>query len=139
MSSINTIISEIKAEGHRLTKVRLAMLKILAKTKLPLNSATISTKLNALNVGANRTTVYRELVFLVENNIIKKIQFSDHKMYYEVCADHHHHLICNKCHKIQEIVLGEHLERQEKQIYKQKNFQVISHSLEFYGLCQNCR
>ena len=136
---MNTILQKIKGSGFRLTKVRTAMAKILFDGKRPLTSSDIQTQLSRLRIKADRTTVYRELLFLLEQNIIKKIQFADNKIYYEICAEHHHHLICTRCNNVKELFLGKHLEQQEKKIYKKENFKVISHSLEFYGLCGKCR
>ena len=137
-SDMDAILQRIKNSGFRLTRIRTAMVKILFDENRPLTSSAIQTQLSSLGVEANRTTVYRELLFLLERNIVKRVQFTDHKMHYEICVEHHHHLVCIKCNKVIEIVLGEHLEEQEKEIYGRENFKVISHSLEFYGLCGNC-
>lgn len=82
--------------------------------------------------------MYRELMFLVENNIITKNTIS-HKDYFELPTDHHHHLVCTGCNSIKKVVLGKHLHKQEKQLEKENEFTIINHSIEFYGLCKNCR
>ena len=138
MSQTITILEKIKEDGYRLTKVRKAMAKILLDEGCLLTSADILSRLSLLRLKADRTTVYRELCFLLEKNIIKKIQLADNKIYYEICAGHHHHLVCTKCNVVKEIVLGRHLDQQEKKIYKKEKFKVLSHSLEFYGLCSKC-
>ncbi len=135
---MDTILQRIRNDGFRLTRVRAAMVKILFDENRPLTSSDIRAQLFSLRIKADRTTIYRELLFLLERNVVKTVQFADHKIHYEICVEHHHHLVCTKCNKVIEIVLGEHLEEQEKEIYKKENFKVISHSLEFYGLCGNC-
>ncbi len=135
---MDTILQRIRNDGFRLTKVRTAMVKILFDENRPLTSSDIQAQLSTLHVKADRTTVYRELLFLLEHDVVKTVRFADHKIHYEICTDHHHHLVCTKCNKVIEIVLGEHLEEQEKEIYKREHFKVISHSLEFYGLCGSC-
>jgi Fur family transcriptional regulator, ferric uptake regulator len=137
-SDMDAILRRIRNDGFRLTRIRTAMVKILFDESRPLTSSDIQAQLSSSGVKADRTTVYRELLFLLERTIIKTVQFADHKMHYEICVDHHHHLVCTKCNKVIEIVLGEHLEEQEKEIYRRENFKVSSHSLEFYGLCGNC-
>jgi Fur family transcriptional regulator, ferric uptake regulator len=118
--------------------VRKSIIKILFEDGCLLSATDISNKLLLLKISADRTTIYRELVFLLEKNVIKKIQLGDNKLYYEICSKHHHHLICTKCSDVKEIVLGKHLEKQEMIIYKKDKFKVLSHSLEFYGLCEKC-
>ncbi len=135
---MDTILQRIRNDGFRLTKVRTAMVKILFDENRPLTSSDIQAQLSALHVKADRTTVYRELLFLLEHDVVKTVRFADHKIHYEICTDHHHHLVCTKCNKEIEIVLGEHQEEKEKEIYKREHFKVISHSLEFYGLCGSC-
>jgi len=135
---MDTILQKIKEGGYRLTKVRKAMVEIIFNEGCLITSLDIQKRLSRLNIKANRTTIYRELCFLLENNIIKKIQLGDNKTYYEISAGHHHHLVCIKCNKVKEIVVGQHLEGQEKKIYKKEKFKVLNHSLEFYGLCSNC-
>ena len=103
----------------------------------PLVFSDIQAQLSSLGIEVGRATVYRELLFLSGRNIVKTVQFGYHKTHYEICVEHHH-LVRTKCNKVIEIVLGEHLEEQEKEIYKRENFKVISHSLEFYGLCGSC-
>ena len=135
---MDTILQRMRDDGFRLTRIRTAMVKILFDENRPLTSSDIQAQLSSLRVKADRTTVYRELLFLLGRNIVKTVHFGDHKTHYEICVEHHHHLVCTKCNKVIEVVLGEHLGEQEKEIYERKNFKVISHSLEFYGLCGSC-
>lgn len=135
---MDTILQKIKADGYRLTKIRKAMVMILCNQRCLIASSDMQTRLSKSHIKADRTTIYRELRFLLEKNIIRKIQLGDDKTYYEISAEHHHHLVCTKCNKIKEIVIGKHLEEQEKKIYKKEKFKITSHSLEFYGLCHKC-
>lgn len=131
-------IENIKGANFRLTKSRKAIVGVLCQAQRPIIAAEISTKLEELNLKINRITIYRELCFLTQNNFVQKIQLVDHKMYYEIPAEHHHHLICTKCRKIKKITMGNHLQKQEKLICQRENFKFISHSLEFYGVCKRC-
>ena len=91
----------------------------------------------------NKTTVYREIEFLVKQNIVKEIQFSERSKRYEiVMKDHHHHIVCKRCKQVEEISSDElesKLDLLEKEIFKVKNFQGINHSLEFFGTCYKCQ
>jgi Fur family ferric uptake transcriptional regulator len=134
----NTILEQLKKDGYRLTKIRKAMADIFGGEKCLLGLQEIKIKLAKKNIKADRTTIYRELCFFLENNFIRKIQLTDGNIYYEIADSHHHHLICTSCKGIQEVVLDKHLEEQERKIYKKEKFKVAFHSLEFYGLCSNC-
>ena len=139
MKNVDGVLKEIRSAGNRMTKARKALVELLYKEKKPVSSAEILAKLTTKkNIVVNRTTVYRELRFLLEQNIIIHNKFPNHRSCYEISALHRHHLICTQCKKIKGIVLNKHLEDQEKNIYKKERFKVFSHSLEFYGLCSNC-
>jgi len=81
------------------------------------------------------------LAFLKETGIVKEIQFLHERVKrYELSSlDHHHHLICLKCKKVEDVVLESHLEEQEEKILRSTGFHVLNHSLEFLGICHSCR
>jgi len=82
--------------------------------------------------------MYRELLFLAKNNIITKETIAE-KDYFELPTDHHHHLVCTGCNTIKKVVIGRHLQKEEKQLEKDNEFVITNHSIEFFGLCRNCR
>ncbi|NTW89810.1 MAG: transcriptional repressor [Candidatus Moranbacteria bacterium] len=138
MTQADAILERMKRDGYRLTKVRKAMVEAFSDEGCLLSPADIKARISASRIHADRTTVYRELCFLTENDIIRKTRLANGAAYYELASNHHHHLICTKCSGVQKVVMGRHLEEQEKRIYKDENFKVVSHSLEFYGLCRHC-
>ncbi|HMR01620.1 MAG TPA: transcriptional repressor, partial [Candidatus Gracilibacteria bacterium] len=87
----------------------------------------------------NKTTIYREVYFLLEQNILVEIDFGDRKKRYEsASSEHHHHIICLKCSKVQDIQLESDLSEDQKKIEQETNFKITNHSLEFFGLCNTC-
>ncbi len=138
MTDADTIIGNIRADGHRLTRIRVFMIRTLFEAQRPLAPSEILTRLAGFDIRADRTTVYRELRFLMEQNIVGHIKLGDHRNYYEILTEHHHHLVCKGCKNVKAVVLDNHLEDEERKIYKKEKFKVISHSLEFYGLCDSC-
>ncbi|HET6516014.1 MAG TPA: transcriptional repressor [Thermodesulfovibrionales bacterium] len=133
------ILDKLRGDGHRITKARSAIVDILLHIKKPLTARAIFTLLNSRGLTSNRATVYRELGFLLANDIVCQVRFAGKAIHYEINSGHHHHLVCLKCDTVKDVVLGKHLEHQERQIYEKEKFKVVSHSLEFYGLCNNCR
>jgi len=136
--NINTIYNTIKSKGGRLTKTRKAIVDILFQSACLMSPAEITAKLKTQKIQPNRSTMYRELMFLAQNGIITKSTISQND-YFELPIDHHHHLICTGCNTIKKVVLSKHLRQQEKQLEKENEFQITNHSVEFYGLCKNCR
>lgn len=135
---MTTIYQKIRTKGGRLTKIRKAIIDILLKQNCFLSNAEIVIRLNRLKLHPDRSTIFRELGYLVKNQIIIKTVISGIN-YFEITQDHHHHLICLDCESIVRVDMGNHLEKQEKLIARQNNFKITGHSLEFYGRCRNCK
>lgn len=126
---------------ERTTPIRTTLLKILSKIKKPLTTQELLAALETKGLKANKTTIYRQLEFLKENNIINEVYFNDRSIRYELknINTHHHHLICLKCKKVEDVSLPEDLHHQEQMVLKNNNFKVLQHFLEFFGLCKNCQ
>ncbi|NCT54399.1 hypothetical protein GW758_00365 [Candidatus Falkowbacteria bacterium] len=52
---------------------------------------------------------------------------------------HHHHLVCLECNSIIKVEMENHLEKQEQKLAKKNKFNIVNHSLDFYGYCQKCQ
>jgi Fur family ferric uptake transcriptional regulator len=120
------------------TPARLAISEFLAKVNTPADAEQIMEYLKSKKLNTNKVTVYRVLDFLFRNKIIDKVEFGEGKYRYELRKNHHHHLICTGCGKIQDVE-ADVVEKLENEIQKDKHFKVQSHSLEFFGLCSNCQ
>ena len=140
MDTPKKILAELKTRGHRITKVRSAVLEILNKTKIPTPAAEIISDLKQYGLPVNKTTVYREIDFLLSERIVREVDLLDGKKRYEILAenDHHHHMICTECKSIKCIDMHHDLDKLESDLLKKFKFKVTSHSLEFFGLCQKC-
>jgi len=135
---MDTILKTIRVSGGRLTKTKKAIIDVLSQNRCFLSKQELVKKLKIEKIKPNRSTIYRELQFLTKNNIIIKNTIAGMD-YYEIPQDHHHHLVCLSCNSISKVEIGNHLEKQEKQIAKQNNFNIVNHSLEFYGYCHKCQ
>lgn len=127
-----------KLADCRQTKTRRGVLLVLENSQ-PLAAPEILTRLKENNIVVNKTTVYRELDFLLGKKVIAEVILKDGLKRYELQAmEHGHHLICLQCQKIERVALDNDLDKQEKAIARSRGFKVLNHSLEFYGVCRNC-
>lgn len=128
-------LSELKSSGFRITQARIKLLKILEKSTQPIEASDLVTK-----IKVNKTTIYRELDFLEAQNLITESDFGDGKKRYELTSKgHHHHIVCTKCDKVECIDVQADLEKEQLRLEKENNFKINSHSLEFFGLCGDCK
>ncbi|HZJ40782.1 MAG TPA: transcriptional repressor [Candidatus Saccharimonadales bacterium] len=133
-----TIYQNIRAQGGRLTKLRKEIIQILSAEDCLISAAKLLAHLNKLKLSPNRSTIFRELLFLTNKQIVLKNNISGVD-YYEIPCEHHHHLICLKCKTISKVEIADQLQKQERRIEKLNKFKIVNHSLEFYGYCRKCQ
>lgn len=140
MSLEATLIS-LAQQGERLTPVRRALLETLAKKAEPVSVPTLMAELKKRGHKANKTTFYRQLEALETLGVIRAIHLTERAVRYELVrsGDHHHHLVCTSCGKIQDTVFDGNISKYEKTIFKKMKFKVAWHALEFFGLCAACQ
>jgi Fe2+ or Zn2+ uptake regulation protein len=108
------------------------VLDLISGANLPVDANYLIDKLKV-----NKTTVYRQIDKLIQDNKIIEVELGDGKKRYEPKdLKHHHHLVCNKCGRLEDIKLDE--KWIIKEVSKKTDFKVERHSLEFFGTCVNC-
>lgn len=106
---------------------------LLSKSNSPIDVSTLVKKLKV-----NKTTVYRQIEKLVSSDILIEVELGDGKKRYELKSlEHHHHLVCKKCGKLEDIRLNEDFIL--KEVSNKTKFKIETHNLEFFGLCNNCK
>ena len=114
--------------------IKKSLVSLLGEFKKPLSVSEILE-----TIPANKTTIYRNLYELLNDQVVAELDFGDGTKRYEtVNLGHHHHLVCTNCKRIEEVEIGDKLMRQEKQLEKKTGFKSIKHNLEFFGLCSTC-
>lgn len=139
MAKTERILHDLKKAGHRLTRIRKAIVETLSESEAPLSAFDLKSRLNGKAIEANKTTVYREAAFLAKFGVLHEIQFGDGKTRYRICpVDHHHHTICLRCSRVQDVQMKNDLESYEKRLGRGRKFKVLYHTLEFFGVCGDC-
>ena len=131
--------TELRTHALKATPARLAVLQFLEKTNRPLDITAFIDYLDRQGIKADPVTVFRIMNLFTDKGLTKRIQLQEGKFRYELSAiKDHHHLVCEKCGRIEDIE-DNVIPALEKQIEEKYNFTVKRHSLEFFGLCEKCR
>ena len=132
-------VQTLKEKGIKLTKHKLAILELFDSHK-HLEAHHIFNLLQNNKVNISLATIYRILINFENNGIIQKHNFNNDQSTYELITpnEHHDHLICIRCNLVIEF-LNEKIEALQQEIAQANNFQIISHSLNIYGLCNTCK
>lgn len=84
-------------------------------------------------------TVYETLHLLKELDEVLELGFWDDDGRYDGRRPYPHpHLICVRCRKISDLEV-EMAEDMAQQVAQRSGYQVVSHRLDFYGLCPDCQ
>ncbi|AJC48491.1 transcriptional repressor [Allofrancisella guangzhouensis] len=137
MSSKNL---DLKEFGFKITQPRLEILKLFEENKdKHLSPDDVFSKLKSQGSSIGIATVYRVLGQFETSGIINRLKFDNEQVMYELNqGDHHDHIICIKCNKIQEFY-SEEIEKFQKQIVESLGAEIIDHNLNIYVKCKSCR
>lgn len=85
------------------------------------------------------STVYRTLQSLADAEEIDVLRSDDGEALYRRCSSgHHHHLVCRTCGRTVEVE-GPTVERWADRVAAEHDFADVSHTLEIFGVCADCR
>lgn len=127
----------LKQKNLRITPARISVLTILDQSVEPLDIASILKLVKSQKIQADPATIYRIIENFLEKGLASKIQLNEKKFYYEGVKKEHHHAVCEKCGKIEDVMKCS-INKSIKDVEKNKGFTVRRHSLELFGLCASC-
>ena len=136
---VNSLLEQLRRDGHRITRAREAFLKVLSTSVRPLAVSDLLSELDAAGVRINKTTAYRELEFLMARGLVSSVDFGDGSKRFELVeGEHHHHFVCTSCDKVAELEIETRLASVLRAVVEQTGAKVTGHAVEFFGLCQSC-
>jgi Fur family transcriptional regulator, ferric uptake regulator len=129
----------LEGKGVRPTPRRLDVLAELAQERDDVTAQQLWSRLRKHDSSAGLATVYRTLSLLSEKGVVDVLSHHGGEQCYRLCGDeHHHHLLCERCHRVVEVQeCG--LEEWVAAAAKQHGFVATDHRLEIVGLCADCR
>jgi Fur family ferric uptake transcriptional regulator len=131
--------SELKSIGLKATFPRLKILDVFRKADVRHMSAEdVYRALINENVEIGLATVYRVLTQFEQAGLLVRSQFDSGKAVFELNeGDHHDHLVCTNCGKVEEFYDPD-IEKRQQKIAQDHNFNLTGHALSLYGICRNC-
>jgi len=133
--------SELKASGLKATLPRLKILEIFQRNPIRhMTAEDIYRILIAENMEVGLATVYRVLTQFEQAGLLSRNYFETGKATYELNeGEHHDHLVCLDCGRVEEFQDAE-IERRQKEIAKERGFEIADHTLALYVNCKrpNC-
>jgi Fur family ferric uptake transcriptional regulator len=121
--------------GYRATQPRREVVHAVMQQTRPFTAE----QLVQILPETSRATVYRTLEIMASVDILTRLlQSNGHPAYVVGEPGHRHHLICSGCGYVVTFTACP-LEPVVTDLGRSHDFAIQGHSLEIFGLCQNCR
>jgi Fur family ferric uptake transcriptional regulator len=129
-------VTDLKTIGLKATGPRLRILKLFEAGKVRHMSAEDVYRMlmnEGLDIGL--ATVYRVLTQFEQAGILARHHFESGKAVFELNeGNHHDHLVCLQCGRVEEFFDAE-IEKRQSRIAKDRGFTIREHSLYLYADC----
>ena len=136
---LQELVDKIKQRGGRLTPQRMAVLKILSESKGHPSVEQIYDQIKVDFPTTSLATVYKTVNLLKEMDEVLELGFADDSNRYDGNRPYPHpHLICTQCGEICDLEVPA-LSKIVQQVSQEAGCQIVSHRLDFYGICSTCQ
>lgn len=124
--------------GERVTRQRLLVADALGSTPRQVTAQELYESLRRRESHIGRATVFRTLESLVAAGVARRLEREGHVYGYVACRqEHHHHLACDRCGRVEEIDEG-YIAPVAQRVSADLGFQIDDARLDFYGRCAQC-
>ena len=129
-------IDELKSTGLKATLPRLKILEIFQKgAQRHMTAEDVFRVLLGERSDVGLATVYRVLTQFEQAGILSRSHFESGKAVYELNeGQHHDHLVCLDCGRVEEFYDAE-IERRQHAVAQAKGFAIADHALSLYANC----
>lgn len=133
-------LDELKSTGLKATLPRLKILEIFQRSdQRHLTAEDVYRLLLAEQSDIGLATVYRVLTQFEQAGLLSRNHFETGKAVYELREDEHHdHLVCISCGKVEEFFDAE-IERRQRNIAVSRGWTLQDHAMSLYGQCADCQ
>jgi Fur family transcriptional regulator, ferric uptake regulator len=131
-----THAEELKSSGLKATLPRIRILEVFQRTeRRHMTAEDVFKALLAEGSDIGLATVYRVLMQFEQAGILTRSNFESGKAVFELNeGQHHDHLVCMDCGRVEEFFDAE-IEQRQRTIAVQRGFALQEHSLALYARC----
>ncbi|MDE2613835.1 MAG: ferric iron uptake transcriptional regulator [Burkholderiales bacterium] len=131
-----THAEELKSSGLKATLPRIKILEIFQRSQLRhMTAEDVYKALLVEGADIGLATVYRVLMQFEQAGLLTRGNFESGKAVFELNeGQHHDHLVCLDCGRVEEFVDAE-IERRQRAIAAERGFALQEHSLALYAHC----
>ncbi len=136
---VDQLAVKMKAQGHRVTPQRIAVLNALCADAAHPSAEAIHNKVKADFPMTSLATVYKTIGVLKAMGEVMELEFSQNANRYDGQRPYPHpHLVCTGCDRIMDPEVAG-IDDLTGRIAAATGFQINTHRLDFFGLCPQCQ
>jgi Fur family ferric uptake transcriptional regulator len=131
---------ELRKAGLKVTLPRIKILEVLeGADNRHLSAEDVYKALLEAGEEVGLATVYRVLTQFENAGLVARHHFEGgHSVFELEQGQHHDHLVCVKCGRVEEFV-DETIESRQKAIAEKADYDITDHCLYIYGICPACQ
>jgi Fur family ferric uptake transcriptional regulator len=129
-------IEELKSNGLKATVPRMKILDVFQRGgQRHMTAEDVFRQLLSENADIGLATVYRVLTQFEQAGILSRNHFESGKAVYELNeGQHHDHMVCLDCGRVEEFYDPE-IEQRQQAVAQSKGFVIADHALSLYAHC----
>jgi len=131
--------AELRNQGRRLTKQRLAVLDVLRSTTSHPDAYWIYEQVRQDIPNVSLGTIYRSLNVLCDLDLIRELTFGGQYSRYDGNASNHGHVTCLRCGRIVDVTATQRDGYLSRSAEDESGFLIKNVRLEFEGICPECQ
>lgn len=131
-----THADELKSSGLKATLPRIKILEVFQRTaRRHMTAEDVYKALLAEGADIGLATVYRVLMQFEQAELLTRSNFESGKSVFELNeGQHHDHLVCLTCGRVEEF-LDPEIEQRQRAIAQERGFELQEHALALYARC----
>jgi Fur family ferric uptake transcriptional regulator len=128
--------NDLRNSGLKATLPRIRILELFERSSVRhLSAEDIYRSLSRDGIDVGLATIYRVLTQFEQAGLLQRHRFESDKAVFELNdSNHHDHLVCLDCGRVEEFV-DEDIETRQSAIAAERGFQIRAHSLYLYARC----
>ena len=134
---VERFVEVCRQKGLRVTPQRLEVFRELASTAEHPTAEILFNGIKTRMPTVSLDTVYRTLNTLQQYGLISRVEVLDERSRYDANLDRHHHLVCTRCDKVQDIYWPE-VDQMSLPAAVDSWGNISQVHAELRGLCQVC-
>ena len=134
-------VDELKSSGLKATLPRIKILEVFQRAnQRHMTAEDVFKALLAEGADIGLATVYRVLMQFEQAGLLSRSHFESGKSVFELNeGQHHDHLVCLTCGRVEEFYDAE-IEKRQRSVAIARGFELHDHALSLYAVCtkKNC-